>query len=164
MAKKTNWFIVFLLLGLSLQPLFAQEKPLKELIEHKRERKYAFYPSTLRMINISQNQDYNEMVSGVDKLLVYTLDSATKADKSYREIVPAYSELGFEEYAIAYGGDMAMSIMGKEGSENEFVGYFGQKDMLFAFYLRGSIGWQKIPTLFNTMKGDDMINFFELNR
>lgn len=153
-----------LFLGLVLyQPLFAQERPLKELIEHKRERKYAFYPSTLRMINLSQNPDYNEMISGIDKILIYTLDSATRADRSYLEIATAYSELGFDEYATAYGGDMTLSILGKEGGENEFVGFLGLEESVVVFYLRGTIGWQKIPALLNTMKEEDMINLFELN-
>lgn len=164
MTKKTNWSIFLIFLGLAFQPLFAQEKPLKNLIEDKRDRKYAFYPSTLRMINISQDPDYNELVSGIDKLLIYTLDSATKADKSYREIVPTYSDMGFEEYASAFGGEMTLSILGKEGSENEFVGYFGQNEMVIAFYMKGVVNWQKIPTLLNTLKEGDLLNLFELKQ
>lgn len=151
-----------MLLGLIFyQPLFAQETPLKDLIEHKRDRKYAFYPSTLRMINLSQNPDYNEMVSGVEKLLIYTLDSATKADKSYRAIVETYTALGFDEYAAAYGGGRALAVLGKGGSE--FVGYFGESDLLMAFYLKGAVDWQKIPTLLNSMKQEEMLNLFDLN-
>lgn len=163
MTRRIKFLIVIVALGLGNQPLSAQEAPLKDLVEHRRDRKLAFYPSTLRMINLSQNPDYNEMVNGIDKLLIYTLDSATKADKSYRQIAQTYTRLGFEEYAMAYGADMQLAILGKEGNDNEFVGYFGQNDLVVAFYLRGNVGWQKIPTLLQSMQQDDMINLFDLN-
>lgn len=145
-------------------PLLAQEQTLKDLVETKRERKFAFYPSTLRMVNLSKNQAYEEMVSGVEKLLVYTLDSATRADRSYTQITTDYQLLGFEEYASVMGGQMMMAVMGLEGEEtNQFVGYVGQGDAVIAFYLRGTIAWQKIPTLINTLKEEDMLlDIFDL--
>ena len=164
MRRKINLIIVLTLWGLSIQPLFAQEQPLKDLVENRRERKFAFYPSTLRMVNLQQNETYNELVNGVEKLLVYQLDSAMRADKSYRTIATAYAERGFDEYASITGGQMQLSVMGKEGSrENEFVGYLGEKDMVVAFYLRGKLEWQKIPTLLRTLDEEDMLNIFDLN-
>lgn len=156
--------MAILLLGLSIQPLLAQEEIIKGLIEQKRDRKYAFYPSTLRMVNIGQNEDYNEMVSGVEKLLIYTLDSATQADKSYRAIADAYLNEGFEEYAMAFGGELSMAILGKEsGTSSQYAGYFAQDELAVAFYLRGNIAWQKIPTLLSTMRKDDFFNLLDTN-
>lgn len=146
-------------MGLSIRPLFAQEKPIKDLLEEKRERKYALYASTLRMVNISQNPDYNDMVSGVEKILIYTLDSATRADRSYMALESVYNNLGFEEYAKALGGEYTMMLLGKE---SQFVGYFDVGDRVFAFYMRGTIAWQKIPTLIKALRSDDMLNFFDL--
>ena len=159
-----NKVIVFaIFLGLSIQPLFAQESILKGLVESKRDGKYCFYPSTLRMINLKQNEAYNELVSGVDKFLIYTLDSATRLDKSYRLISEQYLEAGFDEYATVFGGNMNMSILGKENARNqEYVGYFDQKgEMVVAFYLKGDIPWQKIPTLIQSMNEMDMLNLFD---
>lgn len=163
-AIKQLTLLLLLAAGWGSTPLLAQEQPLKDLVEAKRERKYAFYPSTLRMVNISENQAYNELVSGVEKLLVYTLDSATRADRSYTQITANYQELGYEEYASVMGGDMSLAVMGLESKDgNQFVGFVGQTDMVMAFYLRGSIAWQKIPTLINTLKSEDMLlDFFDL--
>lgn len=154
-------FAIFL--GLSYRPLFAQDTILKDLVESKRDNKYCFYPSTLRMINLKQNQAYNELVSGVDKFLIYTLDSAARSDKSYRGISEQYMEAGFDEYATVFGGDMNMSILGKENARNqEYVGYFDQKgEMVVAFYLKGNIPWQKIPTLIQNMNEMDMLDLFD---
>jgi hypothetical protein len=38
------------------------------------------------------------------------------------------------------------------------------KDAMYAFYLRGRIGWQKIPALMQSFQADDMINIFDLNK
>lgn len=153
--------LILILQGLIIQPLLAQESILKDQVEHKRDRKFAFYPSTLRMVNLQQNKEYNELVSGVEKLLVYTLDSATRVDKSYQAISDDYLKAGFDEYASIYGGDMSLSILGKDGKTQEFAGYFAQGDGAFAFYLRGDIPWQKIPTLMKNIQQMEVINIFD---
>ncbi|MEQ8470880.1 MAG: DUF4252 domain-containing protein [Marinoscillum sp.] len=161
--KATKIFISIILWGLIIQPLSAQESILKEEIESKRDKKFALYPSTLRMVNLQQNEDYNQLVSGVEKLLIYTLDSATQANKSYTSISAKYLEAGFDEYASIFGGDMTLSILGKTSrNSDEYVGYFAQKNGVFAFYLKGQIPWQKIPTLINNIQDLDVINFFDV--
>ena len=154
--------ILFLLfLGLAGQPLFAQEHPLKDLVEERRKRKFALYPSTLRMINLTQNKDYYELVDGIEKILIYQLDSAMQADKSYSRIADVYRELNFEEYVTVYGGDQTLVLLGKEDRVNQFVGYGGTSNQVVAFYIRGNFAWEKIPTLLNSFEGDDMLNFFD---
>lgn len=144
--------------------LYAQEQPLKDYAEDRRERKFCLYPSTLRMINIKQNEDYNQMVSGIEKLLIYKLDSTARADKSYKEVISTYQELGFEEYIAVYGGGNTMYLYGNENNKpSEFIGVFKQteSEMALAFYLRGNIGWEKIPDLIKSFEADDMLNLLD---
>ncbi len=151
------------LLGYHLS-VFAQEQPLKDFAEERKEMKFCFYPSTLRMINLAHNPDFDELVSGIDKLLVYSLDSAAKADKSYREVINEYRSLGFEELTSVYGGDLNLFIYGKNRKrENEYMGIISQDDKLTAFYLRGNIAFGKIPRLFQSLKSGDVINPFDFN-
>ncbi|MEQ8583653.1 MAG: hypothetical protein RIC30_18680 [Marinoscillum sp.] len=160
--RSGKYLILMILLGLSYRPLFAQEDILKTLVEDRNEHKYAFYPSTLRMINLTKNQEYNELVKDIDKLLIYMLDSGIRADKGYRKIAEDYASAGYEEYAMAYGGDLSLAILGSEqSSTNTFVGYLMQDELAVAFYLRGAIAWQKIPTLLNTMRKEDLFNFLD---
>ncbi len=159
-------FIFILLLGLSYQPLLAQEDILKAIVKDKLPRRhsgYACYASTLRMINISHNKEYDELVSGVEKILIYKLDSASQSEKSYREINKAYLDEGFEEYAMSSGNELNMSILGKEDDEDQYVGYFVKDEFAIAFYLRGTIGWERIPRLITTMQEDDIFNIFDVN-
>ncbi|MDO8898312.1 MAG: DUF4252 domain-containing protein, partial [Bacteroidales bacterium] len=108
---------------------------------------------------------YYELVNGIEKILVYTLDSTAKASQSYKSIITAYNKTGFEEYVSMSGGTTNFIMYGKENkSENQFVGVMQSEDALYAFYLRGRIGWQKIPALMQSLQSGDMINIFELNK
>ena len=143
---------------------FSQEQPLKDFAEDHTEMKLCFYPSTLRMINLSHNPDFDEMVSGIDKLLVYTLDSAAKANHNYRQIIKNYKALGYEELASASGGGLDLYIYGTDRHrENEFVGIIKQNEKLTAFYMRGDIDFAKIPVIVQTVKNGDVINPFDFN-
>ena len=144
-----------MLLGGLFPSLRAQEAPFKEYADAHKDRKFCFYPSTLRMINISQNPDYNEMVNGVEKLLIYTLDSAATANNNYKEIISDYQNLGYEEYAAMYGGKTNFFLYGKENDHD-------RNNRNHASYMRGRIGWQKIPDLMQSFQSDDVINIFDL--
>ncbi len=148
-----------------LPPLKAQETPFKAYADAHKDRKFCFYASTLRMINIAKNPDYNELVNGIEKLLVCTLDSAAKAGQSYKGLITSYKKIGFEEYVTVAGGKTNFILYGKENKdENQFVGVMKSEDAMYAFYLRGRIGWEKIPDLMRSFQADDMINIFDLNK
>ncbi len=167
MVNISKLIILFCLMTGILPSLHAQEAPFKSYADAHKDRKFCFYPSTLRMINIAKNPDYYDLVNGIEKLLVYTLDSAAKASQSYKAIITSYRKIGFEEYAAISGGETNFFLYGKENKnkdENQFVGVMKNEDAMFAFYLRGSIGWQKIPALMQSFQTDDMINIFELNK
>jgi hypothetical protein len=165
MAKTSKLILIFCLLAGVLPSLKAQETPLKEYGDAHKDRKYCFYPSTLRMINIAKNPDYNGLVNGIEKLLIYTLDSAAKAGQSYKGLITSYKKTGFEEYVSVWGGKTNFILYGKESKdENQFVGVMKSEDAMYAFYLRGRIGWQKIPALMQSFQADDMINIFDLNK
>jgi hypothetical protein len=165
MANISKFILVFWLLAGVFPALRAQEAPFKAYADTHKERKYCFYPSTLRMINLAHNPDYYELVNGIEKLLVYTLDSAAKAGQSYKSMISSYRKTGFEEYVTVAGGQTNFILYGKENKGgNQFVGVMKSEDAMYAFYLRGRVAWQKIPALMQSFKTDDMINIFDLKK
>lgn len=146
--------ITLLLICFSLVSL-SQERILKDFAEKRKDFKVCLYPSTLRMVNIQKDPEYNALVKDIDKLLIYGLDSATVAEKAYTEWTNDYINNGFEEY-VSMSGMMNLVVLGKEG---EFVGVTGAQDRVIAFYLKGSIAFQKIPKLIQTFEGGDMLEF-----
>ncbi len=115
------------------------------------------------MINIAQDPNFNEMVNDINKLLVYQLDSTAIASRSYMEVVRGYEDRGFEEYATIYGGDQTLVLMGSD-RRNEMVGVYGGPDGSMMFFLDGTIGWQKIPTLMNSFQADSMLDVLQLGK
>jgi len=163
MKSTTILISLIILLGLSWETK-AQEQPLKDFAEDRKDRKFCFYPSTLRMVNLANNPDFDDLVSGIEKLLIYNLDSTARADKSYKEIITTYQELDFEEYASAYGGGLNFYVYGKENKkETEYIGVVKQDDLLTAFYMRGQVAMNKIPRLIQSMGEGDFINPFDFN-
>lgn len=162
MPRKSKLLLILFVMGL-MQPLFAQQDMIKAYAGSAAKNYYCFYPSTLRMINLTGNPDYNQMVEGVEKLLVYILDSTAMADKSYLAVMDQYIKNGFEEYANIWGGQMDFSIYGREGKPNELTGIVKTETDLFAFYLIGSIDFAKTPSLIQNFKRSDMLNIFTLN-
>ena len=126
MTKK-SFLIGLMLWGLS-QPLFAQESILKDFAEDRSESKYCLYPSTLRMINLKNNEAYNELASSFEKFLIYQMDSMAVVEKSHRGIMKEYRSEGFEEYISVMGGGNEVLILGEEKRTNEMVGVFGRDD------------------------------------
>ncbi len=144
------------------QPLLAQEDILKEFAANRSERRYALYPSTLRMINIQKNEAFNELATSMEKFLIYDLDSISTANKSFGTMLDTYRTIGFEEYMSILGDGNSVVLLGKEKGTNELVGVVGQDDQLFAFFLKGNIAWQKIPTILRTMQDDDLLNVLDI--
>ena len=45
--------------------------------------------------------------------------------------------------------------------DSEYIGVFREDEMAIAFYLRGQIGWNKIPELIKSFQADDMLNVLD---
>lgn len=153
---------LLILMGL-IQPLWAQQEPIKEYADSTKTRTYCLYPSTLRMIDPTRNPDFYAVVNSIEKLVIYTLDSAAVKDKSYLKMLKGYQASGYEEFAAMYGGNNQFFLYGREKDQGgNYVGVFQQDDQMQAFYLSGNIEWSKIPTLIQNLQQSEMINIFQL--
>ncbi len=151
-----------MIVGLSIQPLFSQQKIIKDYVRDRNVKTYCFYPSTLRMINIKKDPSYNELISEIDKLLVYRLDSASIADRSYVSVIDLYAEEGLEEYAAMWGAH-TMYIYGMDGRKPRLVGVYGNQEEALMFYLDGRINWGKLPTLLDTFQNNELMDLINLS-
>ena len=161
MPKKSKIVIMVVALMGLLQPLFAQQDIIAEYADTSSSRRaYCFYPSTLRMLNVSKSEDFALMVKDIEKLVVYTLDSTAKAAHTFRPMLKQFKELGYEEYGHVWGGGINVEILGIEDDTPQLVGVFQNEGDLYAFYLLGVIDFMKIPSLLQNFESGDMINIF----
>lgn len=148
--------ILLLLAILSTIPSLGQESIIKDFAEDGRKRwlyPICLYPSTLRMVNISGNEEFNQLVNDIEKVLIYNLDSTSLTSPKLTTWMKDYEDIGYEEY-ILLSGKQSLRLLGKG---DEYVGMMGDNGRKIAFYLRGSIGFEKIPKLLQTFKGGDML-------
>jgi hypothetical protein len=154
--KQTKRLLLALVILTSL-PSFSQESIIKDFAEDGRRRwnyPIALYASTLRMANLSGDPQFNALVNDIDKILIYSLDSTNLTSPKINTWMKEYEAIGYEEY-IMISGLQHMRIIGKG---DEYVGLFGTNDKKMAFYLRGEIGFEKIPKLIQTFQSNDMLS------
>ena len=106
------------------------------------------------MINVTGDPNFYDLVNDIEKVLIYTLDSTTVANKDYKSWLNDYEEIGYEEYIRLYG-KQNITILGKE---EEFVGLMSAEERVVTFYLRGNIPFHKIPQLLETFQSDDILS------
>lgn len=140
------------------------EAPIKELFASDQIRTYAFYPSTLRMINLSDNQALDSIASDINKLLIFRLDSQAQAQEKQLQIPEMYLPLGFDEY-MSMEGDMARAALyGHASSETStMVGYWSDTNSTLAFYLDGNINWMKVPKIMEAFRKGEVANILSPN-
>lgn len=159
-----NKILTTILLLTVFLSLNAQEDRFKEFAEAHKDRAFCFYPSTLRMLNIGDNPEFNKIANSVEKLLVYKLDSISGADKLYTEMISDFKTLGFDEFVSVSGGGNDMHLLGSPPKmEQEFVGIVINKDLSIAFFLKGNIGWEEIPKMISSIQNGDFINVLDFN-
>lgn len=150
--------LIIILLLASILPTLAQESIIKEFSEPRKSTPWmnpiCLYSSTLRMVNITQDPSFYELVNDIEKVLIYTLDSATVAEKDYKDWLKEYEEIGYEEYITMYGKQNVKII----GKKDEYVGLMAAEDAVMTFYLRGDIPFHKIPDLIETFRSDDVLS------
>ena len=92
---KITFFIVSIFLSFSS---LAQNSAVTEFKDtHGTALSLYFYPSTLRMVNIERNKEFDEMIREVKKARFFRMDSGAVSSADILELTNALREDGFEE-------------------------------------------------------------------
>lgn len=113
-------------------------------------RKLCFYPSTLRMINISKDEAFNRAIKDIKKLKVFLSDSKNNFDK--KEINALKSNIKKEDYKDMLqvsNGRQSFSVYIKEKNEKTqgFAGIVVSETGLVLIDLEGFISPEMIQQL-----------------
>lgn len=140
----------------------AQESRFKDFVENHKTKSYCLYPSTIRMLNIGNNKEFDELVTGVKKLLIYKLDSISIADKLYNNMLDDFKSVNFEEIiSMSGGGNTTNVLLSPEEADSEIVGVFISDDVSVAFFMEGEIALEKIPGIITNFNNEDFINIID---
>lgn len=142
---------------------FAQSSIISEFKEnHETALSLYFYPSTLRMINIERNVEFDEMISGIKKARFFKLDSGTVTKIDLSELAEELTNEGFEEIMFVKNKDMDLKVWGLEKKNPELVVLSKSGDELMLLEINGMINVAKIPKLTQTFNQEGFIDILKL--
>ena len=109
-----------------------------------------FYNNTLRMINQSENKEFDEMIKDIEKmkLLVVKKESRTI---NYKEIINDYHKESFTEIMTSRhdGKNFDVFLKEKDGKNKAMLVLANDADNLYVLDIVGSIAFNKVTSLYS---------------
>ena len=147
----------------------AQSRTLQQLKETNQiERKFYFYPSTLRMLNLQQNPEFNALIKDIRKLIFFKMRRDTFGlDQFSHTLSELKQKESFEEYMEIQGGEQKLFVLGKERPYNTVI-LTKQQNEYYLAEIIGQINVLQIPNLYRKISEGDstiqngFVNIFDL--
>ncbi len=149
--------------------MLAQSKTIQKLIDEERTgHRFYFYPSTLRMLNLKQDPEFNEMIKDLKKLIFFPIRKDRFDDNKFRDAIKELYIEDFEEYMTVDGtGDTQLHVVGKE-KPFETVVLAKVDGEYYAADLVGSVDLLKLSRVYQKIAENDeafsenFLNVFEM--
>jgi hypothetical protein len=148
-------------------PLSAQSAVVSRIKEKiKPDLALYFYPSTLRMINLSDNEDFDRLVRDIRKIRFFKWSRENYAEIDESSLIRDLREENFEAYMTVHGGAMDLKVYGREvrKQQPEIVAIVETEDGVQLLEIQGMIHVARIPALINNLNTDNFINVFVLDK
>lgn len=129
---------------------------------HDMSLSFYFYPSTLRMINIERNREFDEMIKEIKKARFFKLDSAAFSKVDLSSFKESLKSGGFEEIMSIKNLDMDLQVWGLENRIPELVIVSKSENELMLLEINGMINVAKIPKLTQTFSQDGFLDILKL--
>lgn len=146
--------IIIHLLALFSLTGFAQSKTFTNWTENKDGfRKLCFYPTTLRMVNLTKDESFNEMIQDIDKLRIFISDNPEKPVKK-EEISTLRKGIKSEDYKDMIQvnqGKQVIYVFVKENHEKPtgFAGIVYSENSFMLIDVEGYLSPEVITRLIN---------------
>ncbi|MEP2025810.1 hypothetical protein, partial [Reichenbachiella sp.] len=73
-----------------------------------------FYPSTLRMVNLDNNEEFNRLIQDIEKLIFFKMNGKFENIDLYNLVNQLQSNEDFEEYVVVEGPTKKFYLLGRE--------------------------------------------------
>ncbi len=130
-----------------------------------------FYHNTLRMINQSENKEFDELIKNIEKMKFLLIDKGnTFTTTDYNKLTKAYTAEAFEGVMNSryQGRNFDVYLKEKNGKTQGMVILVNDSTNLYVLDVVGSIALDKVTTLYNTLDestdvGKKIKNFTDRN-
>lgn len=113
-----------------------------------------FYPSTLRMVNLDNNEEFNRLIQDIEKLIFFKMNGKFETIDMYNLVNHLQSNEDFEEYVVIDGPTKKFYLLGRE-KPTETVGIALLENEHFVFDVAGSLELKELPKLYQYISEND---------
>ena len=155
-----TFLVIFLLISFNC---IAQNRVVTDFIEnHSAALSLYFYPSTLRMINLERNVEFDEMIRGIKKARFFRLDSGQVTKDDLLKFRDELSGHGFEEIMMVKNKELDMQVWGIEKRTPQTVVISKNDNEVYLVEVDGMINIAKIPKLTETLNKNAFLDVMNL--
>ncbi|WP_422359513.1 DUF4252 domain-containing protein [Reichenbachiella sp.] len=113
-----------------------------------------FYPSTLRMVNLDNNEEFNRLIQDIEKLVFFKMNGKFENIDMYNLVNQLESNEDFEEYVVVDGPTKKFYLLGRE-KPTETVGLALLDNEHYVFDIAGSLELKELPKLYQYISEND---------
>ncbi len=148
-------FLISLVFLFSVVGLFGQTKTTQALDDKYDGLSLFFYKNTLRMLNQTDDKDFDELIKDIEKMKFMMIDkSELKFSKQdYAKLLAGYKSESYEEMMTGRydGRNIDVYLREQNGDVKGTVILVNDSSSLFVLDMLGKIALDKAPTLFKTI-------------
>lgn len=134
-------------------------------------RVFFFYNNTLRMLNQTDDKDFDELIKDIEKMKLLLIDKSTNFSAAdYKKITKDYKAESFEEIMTSrhQGKNFDVFMKEKDGKTKGMLVIVSDSTNLYILDIVGSIALNKVTKLYSTIDessdiGNKIKNFTEKN-
>ena len=154
--------ILFFLICFSPLLLVAQSKT-TDALQKQFDNSFSmyFYKNTLRMINQTDNKEFDEMVKNIEKMKFLMIDKSKKdfGSTDYKKLKSSYASETYEEIMTSRyeGKNIDIYVKDKKGSALGTVVLVNDSTSLYVLDILGTIDIKQASKLFSILDGSSEI-------
>ncbi len=153
----------FIILSLILLAGCSEKDRLKEFTEkHHPEQSFFFYPSTLRMVNLKNNQDFNDMIREMEKGKYFSYPIDDQISSELKTLERELIENDYEEILEIKNKEINARVFLLEKKTPVLIAFIRNSETISVLELEGMINPVKIPKLMENFNDEEFLNIFNI--
>ncbi len=148
-------YILILLMAATLQSACAQSATTEALQKkYSDSRAFYFYNNTLRMLNQTEDKDFDALIKDIEKMKFLMIDKRKDFGAAdYKKIITNYKSESFEEMMSSrhQGKNFDIFVKEKDGDTKGMLVLINDSTSLFVLDIVGKIAMDKVTKLYSTI-------------
>ncbi len=116
-----------------------------------------FYNNTLRMVNLSEDKEFDELIKDIEKMKFLMIKKAGFEKADYKKLINDYKSEAFEEMMTSRHDGKNFDVYMKDGKSKGMIVTVNDDENLYVLDIVGSFPLNKVSKLFSTIDSSSEI-------